>query len=78
MPYCGHFGCGCCSKDCDKCGSLSWHSDLENGICANCRLEELQNKLNEQEEQKQEQLEQEQLEQEQSTPEVAGHRKLDL
>lgn len=47
MPYCGHFGCGCCSKSCDKCGRMCWHSDLEAGVCAECRLEDAQQEIEE-------------------------------
>lgn len=40
MPYCGHFGCGCCSRECSKCGEMKWHHDLEDGICKTCIAEE--------------------------------------
>ncbi len=72
MPYCGHFGCGCCSASCSKCGGMNWHADLEDGVCAQCRLEALQALLEKQEEQKQEELELSEVK-----PET-GHRKLEL
>lgn len=37
MPYCGQFGCGCCSRECDQCGKMHWKEDLEDGLCYECR-----------------------------------------
>lgn len=43
MPYCGHFGCSCCSRNCKKCGEMCWSHDLSEGICEKCRREALLN-----------------------------------
>ena len=45
MPYCGRFGCGCCSAPCDGCGKTCWPSDLEDGLCDACRKEKVGERL---------------------------------
>lgn len=41
MPYCGQFGCSCCSDNCERCKAMRWKSELdEHGICEQCRLTE--------------------------------------
>jgi hypothetical protein len=45
MPYCGQFGCRCCSAPCEKCGKMRWYNELEDGICYTCINEEKATKL---------------------------------
>jgi len=46
MPYCGQFGCSCCSQNCSKCGKMNWRHELdENNVCKSCLYEEACSKV---------------------------------